>query len=138
MEELVSLLIPIFVGALLPAFIVWVVFKTSSNKDNKNAEVLIKAIENNSSIDADKLIDALSKAQKTDIQILYLRLLRGCMFTFLGIIGFILAIIFTYQLPLSDMQYIFMVIGGLCFAIGISYLVVYFISRKKLKKGNSK
>lgn len=106
MGEVVAFLTAIFICALLPAFIVWIVFKMSSNKDNKHAEVLIKAIENNSSIDADKLIEALNEAKKTDIQVLYLRLLRGCMFSLLGIIGFILAIILptkshcpTYSMP---------------------------------------
>ncbi len=67
---LVQLLVPICVCVVLPVIIVWIIFRSVTNKDNKNAEIIIKAIESNSAIDADKLVEALSKKQKTPRQIL--------------------------------------------------------------------
>lgn len=61
---LVQLLVPICVCVVLPVIIVWIIFRSVTNKDNKNAEIIIKAIESNSAIDADKLVEALSKKQK--------------------------------------------------------------------------
>lgn len=77
MFDIVQALVPIAVAVVLPVLIVWIVFRAASNKDNKNAEIIIKAIENNSTVDTDKLVNALSKHGKTPQQLLHLRLLRG-------------------------------------------------------------
>ena len=58
----------ITVAVLLPALIVWILTRATINKDNKNAEIIIKAIENNSIVDTDKLVKALSKRRKTHRQ----------------------------------------------------------------------
>lgn len=47
MEEIVALLIPIGTAVVLPIMVVWIVYRTKMNRDNKNAEIIIKAIENN-------------------------------------------------------------------------------------------
>ncbi len=54
---------------------------------------LIKAIESNCDIDADKLAEALQKPKKTALEILNLRLLRGCIFSLVGIAVCIIGII---------------------------------------------
>lgn len=81
--------------------------RASTNKDNRNAEIIIKAIENNSSIDADKLAEALGKRQRTPLQVLQLRLLRGCIFTFAGIGAGIIAAIISYNLSEKTTSSIF-------------------------------
>ena len=86
-------LVPIFVCVVLPVAIVAIVFAASMNNDNKRAKVLIKAIESNCGIDADKLAEALQKPKKTAREILNLRLLRGCIFSFIGIALCIVGII---------------------------------------------
>ena len=83
--DLVPILVPLGVCVALPVLIVWIVFRTIKNNDDKRAEVLIKAIEANNGIDADKLAEALTKPRKSPRQLLTLRLLRGCIFTFIGI-----------------------------------------------------
>ena len=77
MESIIAVLIPIFICVVLPVLIVWIVFRAAMNNDNKRAEVLIKAIEANNGIDADRLADALGKPRKTAREILNLRLLLG-------------------------------------------------------------
>ena len=54
MESIIAVLIPIFICVVLPVLIVWIVFRATMNNDNKRAEVLIKAIEANNGIDADR------------------------------------------------------------------------------------
>ena len=56
-----AILVPIFVCVVLPVAIVAIVFAAAMNNDNKRAKVLIKAIESNCGIDADKLAEALQK-----------------------------------------------------------------------------
>ena len=55
---------------------------------------LIKAIENNANIDAEKLAEALGKQQISAKELLNRRLLRGCMFTILGVAFSIIALTF--------------------------------------------
>ena len=95
-------LVPISICAILPISIVLVVFLASMYSEKKRAQVLIKAIEANNSIDADKLADALRKPKKTALEILNRRLLWGCIFSLIGI------------------------------AFGASFLIVYFATRKQV------
>ena len=122
-----GLLIPIGVCVVLPIMIVWIVFKAKTNNDNKSADVLIKAIENNANIDAEKLAEALGKQQISAKELLNRRLLRGCMFTILGVAFSIIAL--TFSAAPEDMQFISYILAALSFAVGIAYLIVYFVTR---------
>lgn len=126
-------IVPIFICVVLPVSIVAIVFGAKINSDNKRANVLIKAIEANCGPDADKLADALQKPKKGVREILNLRLLRGCMFSFVGLALCIVGIVslccgseFS-----SDPVTVPLVFGGASLAIGLSYLVVYFVTRKQ-------
>lgn len=59
-----AVLVPIFICVVLPVAIVAIVFAAMSNRDNKRSQVLIKAIESNSGLDAAKLVEALQTPQK--------------------------------------------------------------------------
>ncbi len=130
-----SILVPIFICVVLPVAIVAIVFAAVMNNDNKRSKVLIKAIECNCGIDADKLAEALHRPKKTAREILNLRLLRGCIFSFIG-----LALCFVGIVSLclgtefsADAVTVPMAFGGASLAIGLSYLVVYFVTRKQIK-----
>lgn len=129
-----GILVPIFICVVLPVAIVLIVFLYNMNSDNKRAEVLIKAIEANKDIDTDKLAEAFSKPRRSPREILNLRLLRGCIFTLCGL-GFVifglvgLANDFTIRM---EPVMIPMICGASCLAVGISYLIVYFVTRKQL------
>jgi hypothetical protein len=129
-----GILVPIFICVVLPVAIVLIVFLYNMNSDNKRAEVLIKAIEANKDIDTDKLAEAFSKPRRSPREILNLRLLRGSIFTLCGL-GFVifglvgLANDFTIRM---EPVMIPMICGASCLAVGISYLIVYFVTRKQL------
>lgn len=127
-----AILVPIFVCVVLPVSIVAIIYAATMNNDNKRAQVLIKAIESNCGIDADKLAEALQKPKKSEREILNLRLLRGCIFSFTGVAFFIICLL----LYSDDIAFITvpLVFSSACFAIGLSYLVVYFVTRKHIKK----
>lgn len=130
-----EILVPIFVCVILPVSIVGIIFGASINNDNMRSKILIKAIESNNNIDIEKLAESLKRPEKTARYLLNLRLLRGCIFASLGFVFCILGIIascvgshFTsleVALPL--------LFGGSLLAIGVSYLIVYFVTRKQLK-----
>ena len=121
-----QILVPIFVCVVLPVAIIAIIFGASINSDNKRSQVLIKAIESNCDIDADKLAEALQKPKKTAREILNLRLLRGCIFSLVGIAVCIIGII------AADTVTVPLIFGGASLAIGLSYLVVYFVTRKQI------
>lgn len=131
---MVDILVPIFVCVVLPVAIVGIYYWSQINAENKRAEILMKAIEANCGPDADKLAEALQKPRKTAREILNLRLLRGCMFTFVGlglcIVGIVSACMGTEFA--SDPVMVPLVFGGASLAIGLSYLVVYFVTRKQV------
>lgn len=127
-----EILVPIFVCVILPVAIVAIVYATRINNDNKRAKVLIKAIEANCGIDADKLAEALQKPRKSARQILNSRLLRGCIFSFVGIALCICGIVsFCVGTPFGDGSVSgLLIVGSVMLALGLSYLVVYWITRK--------
>lgn len=129
-----DILVPISICVVLPVAIVLIIFMTAMNSDNKRAKVLIKAIEANNNIDADKLAAALAKPRKTPLEILNKRLLRGCMFTFIGIALIIVALVSLASGTefANDSVTVPMIFGGALLAIGLSYLVVYFVTRKQV------
>lgn len=137
MEDiLIGTLVPIFVCVVLPVAIVFIVFRAAMNSDNRRAEILIKAIEANCDFDADKLAEALRKPKKTAREILNGRLLRGCIFSIVGLFILIVGIVnlagdndFS-----SDSVTVPMIFGGVSLAVGITFLIVYFATRKQVDK----
>lgn len=129
-------ILPIFVCVVLPVSIVLIVFLAAMNSDNKRAQILIKAIESGNGIDADRLAEAMRKPQKSARELLNLRLLRGCIFSLVGValctvglVSLVKGINFG-----SNPVTIPLVFGGASMAIGISYLIVYFVTRKQVKE----
>ncbi len=131
---MVEILVPIFCGCILPIAIVLIIALRKSNEVNKRSQILIKAIEANKEVDTDKLIEALKEPQKTPQEILYARLLRGCMFSLIGVsltiigsVGLCNGMCFSNEEVSTPF-----IFGGISLAIGISYLIVYFVSRKQV------
>jgi len=137
-----GILVPIFICVVLPVAIVAIIYWGRVNNDNKRTQVLIKAIEANNDIDADKLAEALAKPRKTAKEILNGRLLKGCIFTFSGVCCEIFALVeyFSQNADTSFLDSIeaFGVIGGISLAIGISFLIVYFVTRKQISGTDDK
>lgn len=124
-------LVPIAICAIMPISIVFLVFMSQMNADNKRAKILIKAIEANNNIDADKLAAALEKPKKTAREILNGRMLRGCVFSFMGIAAGVLGIVFTYSIGDRKFAALLYLAAGACIAIGLGFLVTYFVTRKE-------
>lgn len=135
-----EVLVPIFVCVVLPVAIVLIVFLASMNSDNKRAKIIIKAIEANNMIDADKLSEALQKPKKTARELLNARLLRGCIFSLVGLFLCIIGIA-NYCAGSdfsSDPVTVSLILGGASIAVGISYLIVYFVTRKQIENPESR
>lgn len=128
--------VPIFICVVLPVAIVLIVSLTKINADNKRTAVIIKAIEANNDIDADKLAESLRKPRKSAREVLNARLLRGCIFSFVGLV---LVIIGAVNLIIgsgigADNVTVPMIFGGVLIAVGASYLLVYAVTRRQIEK----
>ncbi|MDE6480651.1 MAG: hypothetical protein K2L45_10315 [Muribaculaceae bacterium] len=137
---MVEIIVPIFVACVMPIAIVLIVALRKSNTVNKRSEILIKAIEANKEVDTDKLIEAMREPKKSPQEILNARLLRGCMFS---LIGLALAIVGIVNLAngtefSADPVTIPLMFGGISLAIGISYLIVYFVTRNQIETPEDK
>jgi ABC-type Fe3+-siderophore transport system permease subunit len=123
-------LVPIFICVVLPIAVVLITSIAKMNTENKRAKIIIKAIEANKDVDTDKLIESLKKQPK---DILNLRLLRGCIFSLIGIALAAVGLVnFATGSDFSaDPVTIPMIFGGISIAIGISYLIVWNVARKQ-------
>ena len=132
-----EILVPIFICAILPIAVVLIVSLVAINNENKRAAVLIKAIEAGAGVDADKLAEALKKPRKSPREILNQRLLRGCICSFIGLALIAMGIVNLCSGVEfgSDPVTVPLMFGGITIALGISYIIVYFVTRGQV--GNS-
>ncbi len=136
-DQFFKALIPIGICVVLPVWVITIIFRNQKNKDNKKAEIILKAIESNTNINASDFVGILGKQQKPQ-PLLQSRLLRGCIFTFLGIAAAVVAVVLRFSSVAQTMDpddlaglFITLLIFGCGFlAIGLAYLVVYYIYRK--------
>ena len=128
-----GIIVPLGICIILPCIIVGIIFWFLNNRVNKNAEIAIKAIESNSSLDIDKLIAAMAKPEKTPQQLLNLRLLRGCILSLVGVaVGLFSAVIYSHFDDAAT-TYFSLLISCIFLAVGIAYLIVYFVTRKAVE-----
>lgn len=140
MNDLAGILIPIFICVVLPVSIVFILAWVKKNNEDKRAEIILKAIEANNSVDVDKLTESLRDSRKTEREIRNRRLLNGCIYGLLGLVG-VLTAIFNYAngIPVeSDYVTLPLLAGGASMAIGLSFLIVYFVTAGKADADSEK
>lgn len=127
MDLIVALFIPIGAFVILPIMLGWFYFSSINNRTNRRAEIMTKAIDAN--ISPEKLWNILDDQMKTADEILQIRLLRGCIFTLLGLSMMMMTIAFSND----EFQQLMWFLSAVCFSIGIGYLIVYFVTKKSVK-----
>ena len=139
MSDLTGLLVPIFICVVLPVAIVFIVSWVKMNGDNKRAQVILKAIESNNNIDADKLAESLRKPKKSARELLNNRLLCGCIGTLSGLALVIVGLcnFANGESFNSDPVTVPMVFGAPLIAIGVSFLIVYLETRKQVNDNDA-
>lgn len=128
-----DIILPLCICVVLPIAVVLITSLTKINADNKRSQVIIKAIEANKDIDADKLVESLKNSQKTPREILNRRLQRGTMYSIIGVMLLIVGGI-NGAIGASiddDGVAIPLIAGGIAIAIGVSNLITYRVSRKQ-------
>ena len=132
MEEI---LIPIGICVVLPVMIVWLINRTRQNETNRKTEIMLKAIESGATIDADFFkAQQEQKAPKTLKEKLLNRLTAGCVCTFIGIAAVVVCFVLETKLGWDRDGNFILIFGAISIAIGISFLLVFFVGKKMLTK----
>ena len=132
MEEI---LVPIAICVVLPVMIVWLINRTRQNETNRKTEIMLKAIESGATIDADFFkAQQEQKAPKTLKEKLLNRLTAGCVCTFIGIAAVVVCFVLEAKLGWNHVGDYMLTFGAISIAIGIAFLLVFFVGKKMLTK----
>lgn len=127
-HALIEILIPIGVAVVLPVAIVAIVFKSALASDRNRKEIILAALEKNPSLDVEDLVKRMKKSNKLIKEKLLARLERGCLCCLMGV-AFVLLYFF-----LSVQNEFLIITGAALIAVGIAFLVSYFVGRRMLAK----
>ena len=123
---LVQLLVPIGVAVVLPIAIVAIVFKSALASERNRKEIILAALEKNPNLNVEDLVKQMKKSEKLIKEKLLAKLQRGCLCCLMGV-----ALVLLYFFP--SVQNEFLIIAGTALiAIGIAFLVGYFVGRRML------
>lgn len=125
---LVELLIPLGVAVVLPITIVAIVFKSALASERNRKEIILAALEKNPNLNVEDLVKRMKKSEKLIKEKLLARLEYGCLCCLMGV-AFVLLYFF-----LSVQKEILIIAGAALIAIGIAFLVGYFVGRRMLEK----
>lgn len=127
---LTAILVPIFICVVLPVAIVWIVFFFLRQKNNNKTQIILESIKSNPNLDVEKLIKSMNSPKKSPLQNLNGKLLRGSIFTLMGI-AFAFLGIFS---PEEDFIFGSWFFCGTLSAVGIGFLITYWFAYKHLSQ----
>lgn len=126
---LVQILVPIGVAVVLPVAIVAIVFRSALASERNRKEIVLAVLEKNPDIDVEQLMKNLKKSEKLIKEKLLARLERGCLCCLMGV-----AFMLLYFFLGVQSEDLIVVVGAALIAIGIAFLVSYFVGRRMLAK----
>lgn len=124
---LVQILVPIGVAVVLPVAIVAIVFKSALASDRNRKEIILAALEKNPNLDVEDLVKRMKKSNKLIKEKLLARLERGCLCCLMGMAFMVLYFFLGVQ-----GEDLIVVVGAALIAIGIAFLISYFVGRRML------
>ena len=128
-HALIEILIPIGVAVVLPVAIVAIVFKSALASDRNRKEIILAALEKNPNLDVEDLVKRMKKSEKLIKEKLLARLERGCLCCLMGV-----AFMLLYFFLGVQSEDLIVVVGAALIAVGIAFLVSYFVGRRMLAK----
>lgn len=123
---LVQLLVPIGVAVVLPIAVVAIVFKSAMASERNRKEIILAALEKNPNLNVEDLVKRMKKSEKLIKEKLLARLEHGCLCCLMGV-AFVLLYFF-----LSVQNEFLIITGTALIAIGIAFLVGYFVGHRML------
>ncbi|WP_302292309.1 DUF6249 domain-containing protein [Leyella stercorea] len=128
METLEDILVSLGVVVALPVLIVSIIFRSVMAADRNRKEIILAALEKNPNLNVEDLVKRMNKSEKLIKEKLLAKLQRGCLCCLMGV-----AFVLLYFFP--SVQNEFLIIAGVALiAIGIAFLVGYFVGRRMLAR----
>ena len=130
-----DILMPLGICVVLPVMIVWLVMRTRQNEINKKTEIMLKAIESGATVDTE-FFKSQQRGQKTIKERLLSRLTWGSIFSLIGVVLLVLAIVFANSYAPNGWNFgsspapTFAIIGGISLATGLALFAVFFVGKK--------
>lgn len=134
-SALMSLLIPIACGCILPIFAIWMGIRKEINESKNRTQVMLAAIEKNPDVDIEELMAKISPKKKLLKEKLLNKLLAGCITAFLGM-GFLGYTAYAGYVGYSSSDNIkgMFLAGVVLLGVGIALFINYFVGKKMLAK----
>ena len=129
MEEIIVLLIPICICVVLPVMVVWLVTRARIKKNEQKMAVLVKAIENGMEIDPELLVSETESSRNTKMKLIK-KLTTGIVCSIIGIVLLVCPSLDAFE-GVAGLEMLY-IIGGVMVAIGVAYMVAFFVGRKYL------
>lgn len=126
METLEDILVSLGVVVALPVLIVAIIFRSVMAADRNRKEIILAALEKNPNLNVEDLVKRMKKSEKLIKEKLLAKLQRGCLCCLMGV-AFVLLYFF-----LSVQNEFLIIAGTALIAIGIAFLVGYFVGRRML------
>ena len=112
---------------MLPIAIVAIVFRSALASERNRKEIVLAVLEKNPDIDVEQLMKNLKKSEKLIKEKLLARLERGCLCCLMGV-----AFMLLYFFLGVQSEDLIVVVGAALIAIGIAFLISYFVGRRML------
>lgn len=126
--DLVAILVPLGVAVALPVCIVSIIFKSAMAADRNRKEIVLAALEKNPNLNVEDLLKGMKKSEKLIKEKLLARLEHGCLCCLMGV-----AFVLLYFFPSVQNEFL-IIAGAALIAVGIAFLVSYFVGRRMLEK----
>lgn len=126
METLEDILVSLGVVVALPVLIVSIIFRSVMAADRNRKEIILAALEKNPNLNVEDLVKRMNKSEKLIKEKLLAKLQRGCLCCLMGV-----ALVLLYFFPSVQNEFL-IIAGAALIAIGIAFLVGYFVGRRML------
>lgn len=127
--EMVALLIPICICVVLPVMVVWLVTRARIKKNEQKMAVLVKAIENGVEVDPELLVSETESSRNTKMKLIK-KLTTGIVCSLIGIALLVCPSLEAFE-GVAGLEMLY-VIGGALVAIGVAYIVTFFVGKRYL------
>lgn len=134
-DAIVGLTSIVACGCILPIVMGWLGTRRKMNETETRKQIVLAAIEKNKETDVEELLKKMAPKQKLLKEKLLAKLLWGCIISLIGFIifGCGLWIDWCGGSDPDEIHFLYFC-GGVLFAIGIGFLIYYFVGKKLLAK----
>ena len=134
-DAITGMIFIIACGCILPIVMVLMNTRRRMNETETRKQIVLAAIEKNKETDVEELLKKMAPKQKLLKEKLLSKLLWGCIFSLIGfvIFGCGLWIDWCGGSDPDEIHFLYFC-GGVLFAIGLGFLIYYFVGKRLLAK----